>query len=99
MSTPKHVGLLPFIVNIPQNNCTPGQLYSKLFDEVEKIKCWKVKADSDSVQKERKLQENKRTIETQRKAIQDLQVCILIRLSLINVVYQRIIDKKRNSLL
>ncbi|XP_056293751.1 synaptonemal complex protein 1 [Pseudoliparis swirei] len=56
-----------------ENNCTPGQLYSKLFDEVEKIKCWKVKADSDSVQKERKLQENKRTIETQRKAIQDLQ--------------------------
>ncbi|XP_054473709.1 synaptonemal complex protein 1 [Anoplopoma fimbria] len=55
------------------NNCTPGQLYSKLFDEVEKIKCWKVKVDSDTVQKERKLQENKRTIETQRKAIQELQ--------------------------
>uniref|UniRef100_A0A672ZEG8 Synaptonemal complex protein 1 n=1 Tax=Sphaeramia orbicularis TaxID=375764 RepID=A0A672ZEG8_9TELE len=51
----------------------PGQLYSKLFDEVEKIKCWKVKVDSDTVQKERKLQENKRTIETQRKAIQELQ--------------------------
>ncbi|XP_034388309.1 synaptonemal complex protein 1 [Cyclopterus lumpus] len=56
-----------------ENNCSPGQLYSKLFDEVEKIKCWKVKADSDAVQRERKLQENKRTIETQRKAIQDLQ--------------------------
>uniref|UniRef100_A0A8C3A166 Synaptonemal complex protein 1 n=1 Tax=Cyclopterus lumpus TaxID=8103 RepID=A0A8C3A166_CYCLU len=73
VSTPKHVSLLPIIVNIPQNNCSPGQLYSKLFDEVEKIKCWKVKADSDAVQRERKLQENKRTIETQRKAIQDLQ--------------------------
>lgn len=58
-----------------QNNCNPGQLYSKLFDEVEKIKCWKVKLDSDTVQKERQLQENKRTIETQRKAIQELQVC------------------------
>lgn len=50
-----------------------GQLYTKLFDEVEKIKCWKVKIDSDTVQKERKLYENKRTIETQRKAIQELQ--------------------------
>ncbi|XP_053171538.1 synaptonemal complex protein 1 [Scomber japonicus] len=56
-----------------EKNCNPGQLYSKLFDEVDKIKCWKVKADSDIVQRERKLQENKRTIETQRKAIQELQ--------------------------
>ncbi|XP_062327855.1 synaptonemal complex protein 1 isoform X2 [Osmerus eperlanus] len=52
---------------------TSGKLYSKLFDEVEKIKCWKVQVDSETVQRERKLQENKRTIETQRKAIQDLQ--------------------------
>lgn len=42
------------------------------------MKCWKVKADSDTVQKERRLQENKRTIETQRKAIQELQVCLSI---------------------
>uniref|UniRef100_UPI0037E7D76F synaptonemal complex protein 1 n=1 Tax=Semicossyphus pulcher TaxID=241346 RepID=UPI0037E7D76F len=56
-----------------ENNCNPGQLYTKLFDEVEKIKSWKIKADSDTVQKERRLQENKRTIETQRKAIQELQ--------------------------
>ncbi|XP_059185586.1 synaptonemal complex protein 1 isoform X2 [Centropristis striata] len=56
-----------------ENNCNPGQLYSKLFDEVEKIKCWKVKVDSETVQKETRLQENKRTIETQRKAIQELQ--------------------------
>ncbi|KAM3622155.1 uncharacterized protein V6R79_021026 [Siganus canaliculatus] len=54
-----------------ENN--PGQLYSKLFDEVDKIKCWKVKVDSDTVQKERKLQENKRIIESQRKAIHELQ--------------------------
>ncbi|XP_023268530.1 synaptonemal complex protein 1-like, partial [Seriola lalandi dorsalis] len=37
------------------------------------MKCWKVNVDSDTVQKERRLQENKRTIETQRKAIQELQ--------------------------
>ncbi|XP_055077994.1 synaptonemal complex protein 1 [Periophthalmus magnuspinnatus] len=54
-------------------NHNTGQLYTKLFDEVEKIKCWKVKVDSDTVQKEKKLSENKRTIETQRKAIQELQ--------------------------
>ncbi|XP_023271890.1 synaptonemal complex protein 1 [Seriola lalandi dorsalis] len=56
-----------------EKNCNPGQLCSKLFEEVEKMKCWKVKVDSDTVQKERRLQENKRTIETQRKAIQELQ--------------------------
>nr|XP_043879216.1 synaptonemal complex protein 1 isoform X1 [Solea senegalensis]XP_043879217.1 synaptonemal complex protein 1 isoform X1 [Solea senegalensis] len=56
-----------------EHNCNPGQLYAKLLDEFEKIKCWKVKADSDTVQKERRLQENKRTIETQRKTILELQ--------------------------
>ncbi|XP_061641186.1 synaptonemal complex protein 1 [Phyllopteryx taeniolatus] len=56
-----------------ESNCTPGQLCSKMFDEVEKIKCWKVKVVCDAAQSERKLQENKRTIETQRKAIQELQ--------------------------
>ncbi|XP_034440531.1 synaptonemal complex protein 1 isoform X1 [Hippoglossus hippoglossus] len=56
-----------------EDKCNPGQLYTKLLDEVDKIKDWKVKVDSDTVQKERRLQENKRTIETQRKAIQELQ--------------------------
>ncbi|XP_058487832.1 synaptonemal complex protein 1 isoform X3 [Solea solea] len=56
-----------------EHNCNPGQLYAKLLDEFEKIKCWKVKADSDTVQKERRLQENKRTMETQRKTILELQ--------------------------
>ncbi|KAL7407922.1 hypothetical protein ABVT39_015650 [Epinephelus coioides] len=56
-----------------KSNCNSGQLYSVLFDEVDKIKRWKVKVDSDTVQKERKLQDNKRTIETQRKVIQELQ--------------------------
>ncbi|XP_057702683.1 synaptonemal complex protein 1 isoform X2 [Corythoichthys intestinalis] len=56
-----------------ERDCTPGQLCSKMFDEVEKIKCWKVKVACDAAQSERKLQENKKTIETQRNAIQDLQ--------------------------
>ncbi|XP_061688901.1 synaptonemal complex protein 1 [Syngnathoides biaculeatus] len=56
-----------------ESNCTPGQLCSKMFEEVEKIKCWKVKVVCDAAQSERKLQENKRTIESQRKAIQELQ--------------------------
>ncbi|XP_060897687.1 synaptonemal complex protein 1 [Labrus mixtus] len=56
-----------------QNNLNPGKLYTKLLDEVEKIKYWKIKVDADTVQKERRLQENKRTIETQRKAIKELQ--------------------------
>ncbi|XP_036386669.1 synaptonemal complex protein 1 [Megalops cyprinoides] len=50
-----------------------SQLYSKLFEEAEKIKNWKVKMDLDIAQKERKLQESRRTIENQRKAIQELQ--------------------------
>lgn len=73
--------ILPVIIDNSQTNCNPGQLYNKLFDEVEKIKCWKVKLDSDKVQKERQLQENKRTIETQRKAIQELQVCMSLTTS------------------
>ncbi|XP_068172365.1 synaptonemal complex protein 1 isoform X2 [Antennarius striatus] len=56
-----------------ENNCNPGQLYSKLFDEVEKIKCWKAQADCDTAQKDKRLQENKRTIENLRKAFQELQ--------------------------
>ena len=65
------------IVNIPQDNSSPALLYSKVFEEVEKIKSWKVKVDAETMQKERRLQENKRTIENQRKAIHELQVSIL----------------------
>ncbi|XP_062853487.1 synaptonemal complex protein 1 isoform X2 [Trichomycterus rosablanca] len=50
-----------------------SQLYSKLLEEAEKIKVWKLKMDSEILHKERMLQDNKRTIETQRKAIQELQ--------------------------
>lgn len=56
-----------------KENRNTGQLYTTLLDEVEKLKCWKVKTDADTLQKERKLHENKKTIETQRKAIQELQ--------------------------
>ena len=51
-----------------------------LFDEVGKIKSWKAKVDSETVKNDRRLQENKRVIETQRKAIQDLQVCDSLQL-------------------
>uniref|UniRef100_A0A8C7NC37 Synaptonemal complex protein 1 n=1 Tax=Oncorhynchus kisutch TaxID=8019 RepID=A0A8C7NC37_ONCKI len=67
---PTRSGILFYII---LTNCKPSQLYSKLFEEVQKVKYWKVKVDSEAVQKDRKLQENKRTIETQRKAIQELQ--------------------------
>lgn len=50
------------------------QLFSKLFDEVEKIRCWKVQADSDTVEKERRLHQNGRTIESLQRTIQELQV-------------------------
>lgn len=61
-------------MNNPQTNCNPGQLFSKLLDEVGKFKCWKTQVDNDILQKERRLQENKTTMETQRNAIQELQV-------------------------
>lgn len=57
-----------------QKKCNSVQLFSKLFDEVEKIRTWKVQTDSDTVENERKLQETKRTIESQRRTIQELQV-------------------------
>ncbi|XP_074833366.1 synaptonemal complex protein 1 [Carettochelys insculpta] len=49
------------------------ELYSKLYKEAEKIKRWKVTVESELKQKGRKLQENKKVIEAQRKAIQELQ--------------------------
>lgn len=67
----------------PQKKCRSVQLFSKMFDEVEKIRCWKVQTDSDVTEKERKLQENKRVIESQSRTIQELQVYItcLVRLT------------------
>ncbi|KAM6236914.1 synaptonemal complex protein 1 [Porphyrio hochstetteri] len=56
-----------------ENIETMNELYSKLYKEAEKIKWWKLTVESELKQKERKLQENRKIIEAQRKAIQELQ--------------------------
>ncbi|XP_069797523.1 synaptonemal complex protein 1 isoform X2 [Narcine bancroftii] len=50
-----------------------NQLYTKLFQEAEKIKRWILSIENELWQKDKKLQENKQTIEVQRKAIQEQQ--------------------------
>ncbi|NXP45928.1 SYCP1 protein, partial [Heliornis fulica] len=59
-----------------ENIGTMNELYSKLYKEAEKIKWWKLSVESELKQKERKLQENRKIIEAQRKAIQELQASI-----------------------
>ncbi|XP_012880084.1 PREDICTED: synaptonemal complex protein 1 [Dipodomys ordii] len=56
-----------------ENSEPMSRLYSKLYKEAEKIKKWKVNIESELKQKETKLQENRKIIEAQRKAIQELQ--------------------------
>ncbi|XP_074971924.1 synaptonemal complex protein 1 [Phalacrocorax aristotelis] len=56
-----------------ENIETMNELYSKLYKEAEKIKHWKLTVESELTHKERKLQENRKIIEAQRKAIQELQ--------------------------
>lgn len=59
---------------------TMNELYSRLYKEAEKIKRWKVSVLYELKEKEKKLQENRKIIETLRKAIQELQAsvyCIL----------------------
>ncbi|XP_075867136.1 synaptonemal complex protein 1 [Microcebus murinus] len=56
-----------------ENSEPISRLYSKLYKEAEKIKKWKVSVESELKQKENKLQENRKIIEAQRKAIQELQ--------------------------
>uniref|UniRef100_F1LS76 Synaptonemal complex protein 1 n=1 Tax=Rattus norvegicus TaxID=10116 RepID=F1LS76_RAT len=56
-----------------ENSEPMSRLYSKLYKEAEKIKKWKVSIESELKQKENKLQENRKIIEAQRKAIQELQ--------------------------
>ncbi|XP_011364935.1 synaptonemal complex protein 1 isoform X2 [Pteropus vampyrus] len=56
-----------------ENSEPMSKLYSKLYKEAEKIKKWKVDVESELKQKENKLQENRKIIEAQRKAIQELQ--------------------------
>ncbi|KAM7169872.1 synaptonemal complex protein 1 [Macrochelys suwanniensis] len=63
-----------FLPGVQEENIeTMHELYSKLYKEAEKIKRWKATVESELKQKERKLQENKKIIEAQRKAIQELQ--------------------------
>ncbi|XP_054028222.1 synaptonemal complex protein 1 [Dryobates pubescens] len=57
-----------------ENIETVNDLYSKLYKEAEKIKWWKLSVESELKQKERKLQANRKTIEEQSKAIQELQL-------------------------
>ncbi|KFR14285.1 Synaptonemal complex protein 1 [Opisthocomus hoazin] len=59
-----------------ENVETMNELYSKLYKEAEQIKRWKLTVESELKQKERKLQENRKIIEAQRKAIQELQASI-----------------------
>ncbi|EPQ03788.1 Synaptonemal complex protein 1 [Myotis brandtii] len=56
-----------------ENSEPMSRLYSKLYKETERIKKWKVNIESELKQKENKLQENRKIIEAQRKAIQELQ--------------------------
>ncbi|NXM49726.1 SYCP1 protein, partial [Gymnorhina tibicen] len=58
------------------NTETMNELFSKLYKEAEKIKQWKLTVESELDQKERKLQENRKIIEAQNKAIQELQASI-----------------------
>ncbi|XP_030077503.1 synaptonemal complex protein 1 [Microcaecilia unicolor] len=59
---------------IEEENVEPmAQLYSNLYNEAEKIKRWKLSVETEMKQKEKKIQENKKTIDAQRKAIQELQ--------------------------
>uniref|UniRef100_A0A2R9ALA5 Synaptonemal complex protein 1 n=1 Tax=Pan paniscus TaxID=9597 RepID=A0A2R9ALA5_PANPA len=56
-----------------ENSERLSRVYSKLYKEAEKIKKWKVSTEAELRQKESKLQENRKIIEAQRKAIQELQ--------------------------
>ncbi|NXI00357.1 SYCP1 protein, partial [Pachycephala philippinensis] len=58
------------------NTGTMNELFLKLYKEAEKIKQWKLTVESELNQKERKLQENRKIIEAQNKAIQEVQASI-----------------------
>ncbi|NWT18983.1 SYCP1 protein, partial [Vireo altiloquus] len=58
------------------NTETMDELFSKLYKEAEKIKQWKLTVELELNQKERKLQENRKIIQAQNEAIQELQVSI-----------------------
>ncbi|KAM3654203.1 synaptonemal complex protein 1-like [Ammospiza maritima maritima] len=56
-----------------ENPKTMNELFSKLYKDAEKIKQWKLTVETELNQKERKLQENRKIIEAQKKAVQELQ--------------------------
>nr|XP_004667592.2 synaptonemal complex protein 1 [Jaculus jaculus] len=56
-----------------ENSEPMSRLYSRLYKEAEKIKKWKVSIEAELKQKENKVQESRKIIEAQRKAIQELQ--------------------------
>ncbi|XP_030859991.2 synaptonemal complex protein 1 isoform X2 [Gorilla gorilla gorilla] len=62
-----------FLPMLEQNSEGLSRVFSKLYKEAEKIKKWKVSTEAELRQKESKLQENRKIIEAQRKAIQELQ--------------------------
>ncbi|XP_013909523.1 PREDICTED: synaptonemal complex protein 1 [Thamnophis sirtalis] len=69
--SPQKVKLVP---DIEQENVeTMNELYSRLYKEAEKIKKWKVSIQYELMEKEKKLQENRKITEALRKAIQELQ--------------------------
>ena len=57
-----------------QGNDRLTSLHSRLHQEADKIRRWKVQTEIDQKQKERHLKEAEETIEHQRKAVVDLQV-------------------------
>ncbi|KAB1273552.1 Synaptonemal complex protein 1, partial [Camelus dromedarius] len=69
------VNFLPMLEQVDNSDSCHYQegLKDSDFEEAEKIKKWKVSVESELKQKESKLQENRKIIEAQRKAIQELQ--------------------------
>ena len=52
-----------------------SQLHTRLQQEAEKIRQWKTATEMDLKQKDAKLQEALHTVDTQRRALVELQVC------------------------
>ena len=53
-----------------------SQLHARLQQEAEKIRQWKTATEMDLKQKDAKLQEALHTVDTQRRALVELQVCV-----------------------
>ncbi|XP_074044608.1 synaptonemal complex protein 1 isoform X2 [Macrotis lagotis] len=70
----EHSNILEELKNSQIETSEPiNKVYSNLYKEAEKIKKWKVNIEFELNEKEKKLQENRKVIEVQRKAIQELQ--------------------------